>query len=162
MKSFIKNYSKISAELDKLNVDAENLDAYDSDLEKIDELETLFRKYGISGPSAFAKVMVIHTDFIFEQYERAVNSDPLTKSLLGKLYEGEDSSTSLKDSMNKDDYAMLKKYYSELCKVFGEEEIAEKNSSKSAKDELKDTLKENAKEDAKNALKKGLKGLLSF
>ena len=177
MKNFIKNYSKIDAELEKLNYDMDTLDDSQSQEENAIILEELFRKYGISGPSALAKVILIHTDFILEHADRGLTLDPLTSALLKKASGDEDVFGGLRQTVNQQDYDLVKKYYVDLCTVFGEEPIGEtKSKSKSASakkdsdEEVKEALKETAKEEAakaaqeeaKKALKKGIKNLLSF
>ena len=190
MKAFIKNYDKIDKDLEKLNCEVNQVSSYESDAEKVAAFENVLLKNGMSGPSAFAKLMIIYTDFTIEEYDRALNSDALTRALFKKMYSGGEPFAEMRDSLNPDDYQLVKKYYSPLCKVFNAQEFGEvkktakkpssdeekddgswtdedtedvkKAVKEAAKEAVKEEIKEQAKQDFKNALKKGGRSLLPF
>ena len=182
--NYIKNYKKIDAELDKLNIEKSDVNAQTMDPERVETLEKLFQKYGISGPGAVAKFSMINIVYITEYSRRSMQSTAVTKLIMKKA-ESSDSFEEMKASINPDDYNLIISRFSDLAKAFGDKDLPpvdEKKGKKSSKefwtdedtDELKEAVKEDVKDAAKEAvketvkdeakkqIKKGLKNLLPF
>ena len=166
MKAFVKNYKKIDKELEKLNCEVSTVSSCQSDAEKVAVIEKVLLKNGMTGPSAFAKLMIIYTDFTIEEYERAINSDAMTKMIFKKMYNGGEPFSEMRDGLNPDDYEMVKKYYSDLCIVFDAQEFPEAKAKKGksskadaeeAEEEEEEFWTDEDTEDVKNAVKEGAK-----
>ena len=183
--NFIKNYKKIDAELDKLNIEKSDVNTQTMDPERVEILEKLFQKYGITGPGAVAKFSMINLVYITEYTRRSMQSTAVTKFIMKKT-ESSESWEEMKASINPDDYNLIISRFSDLAKAFGDQDLPPVKETKKDKksdkefwtdedtDELKDAVKEEVKDAAKEAvketvkdeakkqLKKGLKNLLPF
>lgn len=170
--NFSKNFNKITEELDKMDIDINENASYAKQAADAAKVEATLAKYGISGENRLAKVLMITSGSTIITYEATMKANPLAKAFLG----GEDPMESLKETINTEDYKVIKRNYSAIYTAISGEAPAEvpeakDNSSKKKNgkwtdedtQELKDYAKEEVKNAAKDALKSNIKkGLRNF
>ena len=86
VKAYIKNYTAIEKEFEELDYDfsEENIPALT--LEKAyDTIDAILKKYGISGPKRYEKMLAIHQCFTVEYYDSELMNNPETAAMMQQM-----------------------------------------------------------------------------
>lgn len=165
VKNFIKNYNKLERELDKYDVDLDEVNSLT--MKDAKKIESILEKNGISGPNSFLKIVAISygsvyvlyedqlgkdaADSMFAQYKSIVNSKDLkvvqaNKKELIKLFT-KIADNDKDETFDEDDIGDFEDY----ANMFG-------NMKNKAKDKVKKDAKKSVKDKAKNKLKNSIPG----
>lgn len=111
MKALIKNYDKIMDAFEDYGAEYDDVDYETIDL----GIDAILMKYGISGPNAYEKYVMIYYCSAVIEYNQSMKRD-FTTALTMKAM-GIDPTSEYRALINDDDYAIVKANYKEYKKA---------------------------------------------
>ena len=114
--SFVKNFSKIRSELEKLEVDIEDAQGLMAATAVAGKAQGILNKYGLTGENAFDKLRAIAYAYALESYDLALKADPQTAQMLKSL--NMDPMAEVRNLVAPSDCEIVKKYFNDLVEVF--------------------------------------------
>lgn len=114
--SFCKNFSKIKSELDKLGVDVSETESLVVGADVKSKAEKILNKYGISGSNSIEKLYAICYGYAVEYYDATLANNPQAAQMIKSM--GKYPMAEFRKLVADSDRAVVKKYLTELTKVF--------------------------------------------
>ena len=114
--SFVKNFDKIRAELEKLEIDIEDPQSLVAMNVAVEKIQNILNKYGITGKDGFDKIKAIAYAYALEQYNLALEADPQTAQMVKSL--NIDPMAEVRKLVAPSDCEIVKKYFDKLVEVF--------------------------------------------
>ena len=114
--SFVKNYSKIRSELEKLDVDMQDTQSLALLTNVMEKLKDSLAKFGFSDEEAILKIRAIGMAFAIELFNKELEDNPQTAEMLKSL--NFDPMALARSLVADSDVELVKKHFDELVEIF--------------------------------------------